>query len=208
LPATAKIANRRRAGTTSRKSSSRLIAKSVCWNDRPVILPPRWRQTHDKASADRVSLREDNRDDDRCRLLSCENTYGSPGYNDIDFLPDELSNDLGCALAASLRPSNLDPGGPTLDPAEFAQPVHESGNPLVLNRGRRRAQEPDGSQTSFVVPKSPSGFVTAAGQSIGIKSQRRSSKRSFGENTTRFARITGKRIVCWPSLRAIAQEPD
>src|SRR6266446_10653365 len=42
---------------------------------------------------------------------------------------------------------------------------------------------------SFVVPKSPSGFVTAAGQSIGIKSQRRSSTRSFGENTTSFARI-------------------
>src|SRR5262245_53296356 len=42
---------------------------------------------------------------------------------------------------------------------------------------------------SFVVPKSPSGFVTAAGQSIGIKSQRRSSKRSFGENTTSCARI-------------------
>jgi hypothetical protein len=42
---------------------------------------------------------------------------------------------------------------------------------------------------SIVVPKSPSGFVTAAGQSIGINSQRRSSKRSFGENTTSFARI-------------------
>src|SRR6266436_4232367 len=42
---------------------------------------------------------------------------------------------------------------------------------------------------SFVVPKSPSGFVTAAGQSIGIKSRRRSSKRSFGENTPSFARV-------------------
>jgi hypothetical protein len=31
--------------------------------------------------------------------------------------------------------------------------------------------------------------VTAAGQNIGIKSQRRSSKRSFGENTTSCARI-------------------
>ena len=83
--------------------------------------------------------REDNRDDDRCRLLSCENTYGSAGNNNIDFLPDELGNDLGCALAASLRPSNLDRDGPTLDPAEFAQPVHESGDPLVLNRSRRWA---------------------------------------------------------------------
>jgi hypothetical protein len=108
-----------------------------------VTLPPGGARTHDKPSADGVSPREDNRDD-RCRLLCCENTYGSPGNNDIDFLPDELGNDLGCALAASLRPSNLDPDGPSFDPAEFAQPVHESGDPLVLNRGRRRAQEPDG----------------------------------------------------------------
>jgi hypothetical protein len=40
LPATAKIANRRRVGTTSRKSSSRLTARSACWNGRPVTLPP------------------------------------------------------------------------------------------------------------------------------------------------------------------------
>src|SRR5262249_18319981 len=36
----AKIANRRRPGTNSRKSSSRLAATSVCWIDRPVTLPP------------------------------------------------------------------------------------------------------------------------------------------------------------------------
>src|SRR5262249_20332442 len=40
LPALAKIANRRRAGTTSRKSSSCLPARSLCWSDRPVPLPP------------------------------------------------------------------------------------------------------------------------------------------------------------------------
>src|ERR1039458_7254293 len=34
------IANRRRRGTTSRKSSSRLAAVSVDWLDRPVTLPP------------------------------------------------------------------------------------------------------------------------------------------------------------------------
>src|SRR5262249_28111128 len=72
--------------------------------------------------------------------------YGSPGNNDIDLLPDKLGNDLGCALAASLCPSNLDRDGSTLDPAEFAQPLHESGDPLVFNRSRRRAQEPDGRQ--------------------------------------------------------------
>jgi len=34
------IANRRRPGTISRKSSTRLAATSVCWTDRPVTLPP------------------------------------------------------------------------------------------------------------------------------------------------------------------------
>src|SRR5215471_14980898 len=100
---------------------------------------------HDKARADRVSPRENNRNN-RCRLLCCENTYGSPGNNDIDFVLDELGNDLGCALAASIRPSNLDRDGVTLDPAGCTQPLHESSDPLVLNRSRHWAQEPDGRQ--------------------------------------------------------------
>ena len=34
----------------------------------------------------------------------------------------------------------------TLDPAEFAQPLHKSGGPLALGRRRARTQEPDGRQ--------------------------------------------------------------
>jgi hypothetical protein len=33
-----------------------------------------------------------------------------------------------------------------LDPAEFAQPLHKSGNPPVHGQRRARAQEPDGRQ--------------------------------------------------------------
>ena len=40
LPTSVKIANRRRPGTSSRKSSSLLPAVSGCWLDRPVTLPP------------------------------------------------------------------------------------------------------------------------------------------------------------------------
>ncbi len=40
LPILAKIANVRRLGRTSRKSSSRLPARSVAWFDSPVTLPP------------------------------------------------------------------------------------------------------------------------------------------------------------------------
>src|SRR5262249_38828886 len=100
---------------------------------------------HDKARADRVSPRENNRNN-RFRLLCCENTYGSSGNKDIDFLLDELGNDLGCALAASIRPSNLDRDGVTLDPAGCTQPLHESGDRLILNRSRHWAQEPNGRQ--------------------------------------------------------------
>ena len=71
---------------------------------------------------------------------------GSRRDNDIDLQPDELGRDLGEALVASLRPAILDRDGAALDPAEFAQPLHESGDPLALGRRRGRAQEPDGRQ--------------------------------------------------------------
>src|SRR5262249_33742504 len=48
--------------------------------------------------------------------------------------------------APSLHTPTLARDGPTGDPAEFAQPLHESGDPLVLNRALRRAQEPNGRQ--------------------------------------------------------------
>src|SRR5262249_2574333 len=78
------------------------------------------------------------------RLPCCGNTCGSLGNNDVDLLPDELGDDRGCALAPPLPPSNLDRDGAALDPADCAQPLYESGDPLVRNRSRRRVQEPDG----------------------------------------------------------------
>src|SRR5262249_35048733 len=62
----------------------------------------------------------------------------------VGLLPDELGDDRGSALAAPLRPSNLDRDSAALDPADRAQPLYESGDPLVRNRSRRRVQEPNG----------------------------------------------------------------
>src|SRR5262249_58204018 len=124
-----------------------MFAGKIVLRERKVRdIATRSRQPHDKASAEGVSSpREDNRND-RYPLLCCENGCGSRGNDDIDFLPDELDNDLGCALAAPLPPSNLDRDRATLEPAEFAQPLRESGDPLVLNRSRHRARGSDDRQ--------------------------------------------------------------
>ena len=60
---------------------------------------------------------------------------GLPGRrrdDDIDLEPDELGRNLGVAFVASLRPAILDRDGATLDPAEFAQSLHKSGEPWAV----------------------------------------------------------------------------
>ena len=64
--------------------------------------------------------------------------------NNIDPEPDELGDDLGVALVASLSPANLYRDIATLVPTELAQPLLKSGGHLALGGGRARAQEPDG----------------------------------------------------------------
>jgi hypothetical protein len=58
----------------------------------------------------------------------------------------------------------------------------KSGHVTGRNEGISFRQRTD----VFCRAEIPSRFVTAAGQSIGIKTQRRSSTRSFVENTTSF----------------------
>src|SRR5262249_41566443 len=100
----------------------------------------------DQAAADRVPHpRKDDRDD-RCRLLCRNDGRSSLRDYDIDFQPDKLGRDLGRALVAALRPTILDRDSAPLDPPEFAQPLHETGNPLAGGRKRARAPEPDGRQ--------------------------------------------------------------
>src|SRR5262245_63366674 len=66
--------------------------------------------------------------------------------NDIDLEPDQFGGDLGEALAAALRPANLNRDVATFHPTEFAQTLHECGEPLALDQGRGGAQESDGRQ--------------------------------------------------------------
>jgi hypothetical protein len=78
-------------------------------------------------------------------VLCREDLWGSHRDDDVDLEPDELGRNLGEALLAPLGPAILDRDGATLDPTQFAQPLHKSGNPLALDR-RRGAQESDGRQ--------------------------------------------------------------
>ena len=67
-------------------------------------------------------------------------------HDDIDLEPDELGRDLGQTLVAPLCPAILDRDGATFDPAEFAQPLHESGNPMAQGPSRAHAEKSDGRQ--------------------------------------------------------------
>jgi hypothetical protein len=89
------------------------------------------REARDQATTNRVSRYSEDDWDDRCRLLCCEDCE-SESDNDIDLESDELGCDLGVALAAAIRPANLDRDGATLDPTQFPQPLHKSGGPLPV----------------------------------------------------------------------------
>jgi len=52
---------------------------------------------------------------------------GARCNNDVNPAPNKLREDFREALFASLREAVLDRDGAALDPAEFAQPVHERG---------------------------------------------------------------------------------
>jgi hypothetical protein len=65
--------------------------------------------------------------------------------NDINLEPDEVGRGFRVALISALCPAILNREVATVDPTEFAEPLHKSGNPLVLDR-RQGAQESDGRQ--------------------------------------------------------------
>src|SRR5215475_1341936 len=73
--------------------------------------------------------------------------------NDIDLEPDQFGGDLSETLAAALRPANLNRDVATFHPTEFAQPLHECGEPFTLDQGRGGAQESDGRQLAGLLRK-------------------------------------------------------
>jgi hypothetical protein len=143
------IANRRRPGTTSRNSASRLPARSLDCIDRPVTLPPgrarlviRPLPTGSSTSAKTIGTT-----DDACFAA----TAAFPPVT----MTSTLSRMNSAAISAkrSARPSaqRFWIASASLDPAEFVQSLHKSGGPRAPRRRRGRPQEPDSRQLACLL---------------------------------------------------------
>ena len=135
--------------------------------------------------------------------------------NDIDLEPDEFRCDLGISLAASFRPPILDRDVAALDPAEFAQSLHESGNPLAL--GRKRVAAPKnpmvGSFAGCCAPRRDRPRRRAAEQRDELAPRNHSitssARASSGSGMTRpralavlRLTISSTLVVCWTGRSA------
>jgi hypothetical protein len=94
------------------------------------------RQTRNEACPERIRCCSEDDRYDRCRLLCRDDHWVGIRDDDIDLEPNQLGGELGGAVAASLRPAILDRKVTPLNPAEFAQPLQKSGDPLTLHRRR------------------------------------------------------------------------
>src|SRR5215831_4123384 len=100
------------------------------------------REAGDQAHSDRVHRQDENDWNRRCRLFDCDGRV-STSDNYIDFKAHQLLRDLFEAFAAALCPVIFDRNVATFIPAEFAQPLHESGGPWFPGRRRGCTQKPD-----------------------------------------------------------------
>ena len=96
---------------------------------------------------------------------------GSSRDDDIDLEADELGRDLGVALGAALRPAILDRDGAALDPAEFAQPLHEGADPMAVERGVLAPRNPI-TGIAGCCARAASGHAAAAPPSSVMNSRR------------------------------------
>src|SRR5262249_53543796 len=117
LSTLAKIANRARVGTASRKSSSRLPEVSVCWLDKPVTLPADGARPADRPPPPGAPPPGKQEGEDGCRFFGGRRRRGSRRKNDIDLEADELGCNLCESLAPSLRPAILYRDSAALNPA-------------------------------------------------------------------------------------------
>src|SRR5262245_33963713 len=105
------------------------------------------REAGDQAHSNRVHRQDENDWNRRCRLFDCDGRV-STSDNYIDFKAHELLRNLFEAFAAALCPAIFDRNVATFIPAEFAQPLHESGGPWFPGRCRGCTQKPDNRESA------------------------------------------------------------
>src|SRR5215468_1525629 len=105
------------------------------------------REAGDQAHSNRVHRQDENDWNRRCRLFHFDGRV-STRDNYIDFKAHELLRNLFEAFAAALCPAIFDRNIATFIPAEFAQPLHESGGPWFPGRWRGCTQKPDDGEST------------------------------------------------------------
>src|SRR5438132_6034060 len=140
LSTLATIASRLRRGTTSRKSSSRLGAASLCWIDKPVMFPPgrarlatRPAPTGSPTDAKTIGMTV------VARLAAA--TAAVPWVMVTSTLRRTNSLEIS-AFRAPLRPPVLDCDVATFHPTQLMKSSHECSNHVAHGRRRACAQEP------------------------------------------------------------------
>jgi len=131
---------------TSRKSSSRLPARSGAWLDSPVTLPPgrarlatRPPPTGSFANAKTIGMTGVTRFKAATTLPTVTMTSAFSRTNSA------------AISAASVLPAIFDYDGSTFDPSEFTQPRHKGSCPGTPGRSVR-TQEPYGWQSARLLP--------------------------------------------------------
>ena len=125
----AKKASLAEAGNNLTQQFKSLAGKVGCQDRQAGDVAARPRKAGDDAGGNRVAHDRGHDRDDRCRLFCRNNRWCGIRDDDVHLEPDKLGRDLGEALTAALRPAIFDREIAALDPAEFVQPLHESGNP-------------------------------------------------------------------------------
>src|SRR5262249_7390727 len=143
------------------------------------------RQTGDLAAADGVRPQRDDDGNDGSGLHQCGDG-DTPRNDNINLESDELSGDLGEAVATSLRPAILDRDRAVLDPSELRKSADESGSPRTPDRGGLPATQEAYGRDLLPPPRwtlrvrrerprhrAPNHFDEIASPHIGTQAQRR-----------------------------------
>jgi hypothetical protein len=95
----------------------------------------------DQTAADWVCREREDNWDGRGYLLYNLSVLGRIGRDNVNPQPHQVGGDLGRAVTAAFCPAHVDLYVAVFDPAKFAEPRREGGDPHVGSRRRAGAEE-------------------------------------------------------------------